>query len=130
MIHLVRVIPSIQKIWQVFMFNKTFYQGHYLNMVMQGGIFLIYFFFFFSINVLDLMPYLMHLTFGFISHFFLPNYHISTKLNLSHPLVLKANSLHLWLAFRSSKDPLFVVVFMVRNGLHTMIPLGILSMSS
>lgn len=53
------------------------------------------------------MPYLMHLTFGFISHFFLPNYHISTKLNLSHPLVLKANSLHLWLAFRSSEDPLF-----------------------
>jgi hypothetical protein len=75
------------------------------------------------------MPYLIHLTFGFISHFFLPNYHISTKLNLSHPLVLKANSLHLWLAFRSSEDPLFFVVFMVRNGLHTMIPLGILSMS-
>jgi hypothetical protein len=76
------------------------------------------------------MPHLIHLNFGFINHFFLPNYHISTTLDLSHPLVLKVDSLQLWLAFRFNADPLFFVVSMVRNGLQLMIPHGILSLPS
>ncbi len=93
------------------------------------GCFYFSFFFFFSINALDLMPHLICLTFGFISHFFLPNYHISTKLDLSHLLVLKANSLHLWLAFRSNEDPIFFCRFHGEEW-TTMIPPRILSLPS